>query len=184
MAQSEIPSGPSRDSPLTARRGFFHVLARYAWRLGWLTLTATGIVWLGGMVRFFLHIPPERPVRFKAGRPEEYRSGEAHDRHKERHGVWIVCRELAGQRCFYALRTTCTHLGCITVWHPRERQFRCPCHGSSFSLEGINLAGPAPRPLERCAIRLAEDGQLEIDTGRLFHHERGQWDNPASYVLV
>jgi hypothetical protein len=29
------------------------------------------------------------------------------------------------------------------------------------------IAGPAPKPLWRCAIRLADDGQLVIDKGRL-----------------
>jgi len=51
-------------------------------------------------------------------------------------------------------------------------------------VEGLNLEGPAPRPLERCAIRLADDGQLEVDTSVIFQQELGQWDDPASYVAV
>lgn len=65
-----------------------------------------------------------------------------------------------------------------------EQKFKCPCHGSGFYKNGINFEGPAPRPLERCGIRVAEDGQLEVDKSRTFREELGQWHNPASYVAV
>jgi cytochrome b6-f complex iron-sulfur subunit len=84
----------------------------------------------------------------------------------------------------YALRATCTHLGCLTLWAPEQGKFRCPCHGSGFDRSGRNCEGPAPRPLERCAIGLVADGQLEVDRGRTFREELGQWDDPASYVPV
>jgi cytochrome b6-f complex iron-sulfur subunit len=48
----------------------------------------------------------------------------------------------------------------------------------------MNDEGPAPRPLERYAIRVAEDGQLEVDKGRVFRQELGEWSDPASYVEV
>jgi cytochrome b6-f complex iron-sulfur subunit len=82
------------------------------------------------------------------------------------------------------LRTYCTHLGCTPLWLDAEQKFKCPCHGSGFSKEGINLEGPAPRPLERYAIRVAEDGLLEVDKSRLFQQELGQWKNPDSYVTA
>ena len=84
----------------------------------------------------------------------------------------------------YALRTVCTHLGCITLWSAAERKFKCPCHGSGFRADGMNFEGPASRPLERYAIRVADDGQLEIDRSRVFHEELGQWNDPDSYVVV
>jgi len=68
------------------------------------------------------------------------------------------------------------------MWHQDEGKFKCPCHGSGFTHEGLNFEGPAPRPLERYAIRVADDGQLEIDRNRLFYQELGQWRDPASYV--
>ena len=48
----------------------------------------------------------------------------------------------------------------------------------------MNFEGPAPRPLERYAIRLADDGQLEVDKSRKFMEEVGQWTDPNSYVSV
>ena len=69
-------------------------------------------------------------------------------------------------------------------WQESQRVFKCPCHGSGFHPNGINFEGPAPRPLERYAIRIAEDGQLEVDTSVMFQEELGQWNNPASYVTA
>ncbi len=94
----------------------------------------------------------------------------------------MVNWEYNGQREIYALRTVCTHLGCTPNWLEGEQKFKCPCHGSGFYKDGINFEGPAPRPLERYAIHLADDGQLEIDKSKLFQEELGQWSNPDSFV--
>ena len=42
----------------------------------------------------------------------------------------------------------CTHLGC-TIHHAENGQLLCPCHGSSFDLEGNPTKGPAIKPLEK-----------------------------------
>ena len=41
-----------------------------------------------------------------------------------------------------------------------------------------------PVRLERFAIRLADDGQLEVDKSRKFKEELGQWKDAASFVPV
>jgi cytochrome b6-f complex iron-sulfur subunit len=38
--------------------------------------------------------------------------------------------------------------------------------------------------LERYAIRMADDGQLEVDKSKLFQEELGQWTDPSSFVSV
>jgi cytochrome b6-f complex iron-sulfur subunit len=38
--------------------------------------------------------------------------------------------------------------------------------------------------LERYAISIAGDGQIEVDKGRMFQEEMGQWSDPASYIPV
>ena len=52
-----------------------------------------------------------------------------------------MVRDSSGK--LYALLTTCTHLGCLTGFFPAEGLFKCPCHGSNFSLPGDPVAGPA-----------------------------------------
>lgn len=39
----------------------------------------------------------------------------------------------------------CTHVRCTLRFNPSTREFDCPCHGSSFTLDGVRLRGPAPR---------------------------------------
>jgi cytochrome b6-f complex iron-sulfur subunit len=51
-------------------------------------------------------------------------------------------------------------------------------------MSGINFEGPAPRPLERVKIALADDGQVLIDKGRLFKQEAGQWNDPESFLRL
>ncbi|EGB13909.1 Rieske (2Fe-2S) iron-sulfur domain-containing protein [Pseudodesulfovibrio mercurii] len=63
---------------------------------------------------------------------------------------------------FLALSRTCTHLGCSVPWDEDKHLFVCPCHGSSFSLTGEVLTGPAPRPLDTFAVRI-EDGVVKVD---------------------
>ena len=46
----------------------------------------------------------------------------------------------------------------------------------------MNFEGPAPRPLERVGLRLAEDGMLEVDKSVKFQKELGQWTNSSSFV--
>ncbi len=171
------------------RRGFFRrffgVLFGSALACGFSILAATHLLWLLGTARFmFPNIVIEPPTKFKAGRPEDYEPGQVETRFTSRFGVWIVRHEYEGQPQIYALRTYCTHLGCTPNWLDAEQKFKCPCHGSGFYKDGIHFEGPAPRPLERYAIRVAEDGQLEVDKSRVFQQELGQWNDPDCYVNV
>ena len=153
-----------------------------------LGLTALGGVaglWAAGTARFMMpNTITEPSKRFKVGFPGDYPEDYVETRFKQCHRVWIVHGEYAGRRQIYALSTACTHLGCITLWQENEQKFKCPCHGSGFYRDGVNFEGPAPRPLPRYAIHIADDGQLEVDRSRVFREELGQWDDPACYVEV
>ena len=45
-------------------------------------------------------------------------------------------------------------------------------------MTGIHFEGPAPRPLERFKIGLANDGQILVDKTKSFKWEKGEWENP------
>jgi cytochrome b6-f complex iron-sulfur subunit len=150
---------------------------------GFSTLAAALLMWLLGLGRFlFPNVAIERRAKFKAGFPHDYAPGQVETRRVAEFGVWVVRHEYEGRRQVYALQAVCTHLGCTPIWFESEQKFKCPCHGSGFSKDGINLQGPAPRPLERCAVGIADDGRLEVDTSRTFRQELGQWSDPASFV--
>ncbi len=173
----------------TARRGFFRRILHYCLgsplAIGFTSLVLTSVLWLLGWIRFmFPNVRVEPPTRFKVGRPEDYASGQVETKYKAQHGIWVVRHEYEGQSQIYALRAVCTHLGCTPNWLEAEQRFKCPCHGSGFYKDGVNFEGPAPRPLERFAIHVADDGQLEVDTSRSFREELGQWDDPECFVIV
>ena len=72
--------------------------------------------------------------------------------------VWAV-KQPDGQVTVFAPK--CTHLGCGYRWADEEKQFKCPCHGSVFGIDGQLLAGPAPRPLDRLPAKI-ENGRLLV----------------------
>jgi len=152
---------------------------------GFTALATVGGLWTLAFARFmFPNFLTEPPSRFKVGFPDEFPPGQVSEKFKAQFGVWVVNYEYKGRGEIFALASICTHLGCTPNWLESEQKFKCPCHGSGFYKDGINFEGPAPRPLERYAIRLSEDGQLEIDKSRKFQEELGQWEDAASFVNV
>ena len=61
-----------------------------------------------------------------------------------------------------ALYTVCTHLGCLYGWRDQEDKFVCPCHGSQFEKDGNFITGPAPRSLDRFALRVVDAQTGEV----------------------
>ena len=164
----------AKGASLWSRRDFFG-------RLGWGGFTIfTGISLLAFVRSAFPRVLFTPPSTFKAGLPSDYTIGEISERFKKEHRVWIV-REQDG---FYALFAKCTHLGCTPRWLKIEEKFKCPCHGSGFRKTGINFEGPAPRPLERYRVALADDGQLVVDMSVKYRFERGDWDKPGAFLRV
>jgi cytochrome b6-f complex iron-sulfur subunit len=165
------------------RRAFIFGLSALA--VGFGSLTATAAAWTLGSVRFmFPNILREPPSRFTVGTPDKFPPGQVDERFKASNGVWIVNAEYNGQQQIFALKSVCTHLGCTPNWLEAEQKFKCPCHGSGFYKDGINFEGPAPRPLERYAISIASNGEIEVDKGRIFQEEMGQWADPTSFIAV
>lgn len=172
-----------------SRRGFFRNIGRLLFgsplAVGFTALAASQLLWLLGLARFMVpRVLIEPPTRLKVGLPGQYSPGQVEARYVAKHGLWIVRDVYRGQPQIYALRAVCTHLGCTPNWLEAEQKFKCPCHGSGFFKDGVHFEGPAPRPLERFAIHVAEDGQLEVDKSRTFQQERGEWDDPDCFIPV
>ncbi len=144
----------------------------------------TGLWSLAALNFLFPNVRREPPSKFKVGFPDAYPSGQVQTKFKAQYGVWIANAEYNGQQQIYALKSVCTHLGCTPSWLDAEQKYKCPCHGSGFYKDGVNFEGPAPRPLERCAIRIADDGQIEVDKSRIFQEEMGQWEDSSCFISV
>ena len=173
---AEPAAAATANEQKVSRRGFLSWMV-----VGWTTFAAGTAGMLSIITRFmFPNVLFEKPQVFKAGYPDEYKVGEVSTRFTEREAVWIVRTD----EYIYALSTVCTHLGCTPNWLANENKFKCPCHGSGFRKTGVNFEGPAPRPLERFRIVMADDGQILIDKTKKFQYEKGQWSDPESYMTV
>jgi cytochrome b6-f complex iron-sulfur subunit len=148
------------------------------------SMAATSLLWLLDLARFmFPNVLVEPPTKFKIGPASDYPLGGVSTKWLAARGVWIVhTDQYKGQNLIYALASVCTHLGCTPNWLEGEQKYKCPCHGSGFYINGVNFEGPAPRPLERVGIKLASDGQLEVDKSVKFQEEMGQWADTNSFV--
>lgn len=149
--------------------------------LAWTAFAIATASALSTVLRFmFPNVLFEPKSFFKAGLPDSYEVGKVDERWKDKYGVWIV-RNMQG---IYALSTVCTHLGCTPNWLEGEQKFKCPCHGSGFYKTGIHFEGPAPRPLERYRISIADDGQILVDKSKKYQQEKGEWSDPESIVSL
>ena len=183
---SEVPAPPKfvSDYPQykVTRRGFFSWLA-----VGWGAFSAAGAASMGALNRFMMPNVPiyDPPSTLKVGWPSDFEAGKVDERYKAQ-GIWLKrgFDKATGKTGIFVLSTVCTHLGCTPNYLSAEGKFKCPCHGSGFYETGVNFEGPAPRPLERYRITLADDGQILVDKGRRFQQEKGEWADPESFLAV
>lgn len=190
---STAPSTPAPPKPAPAkapaaksaiaRRSFISWMT-----LAWAAFTASMLAAATATTRFmFPNVLFEPPPTFKAGYPNEIQVGQVDERFKQKFAVWLVRTafdQYANAEGVFALSTVCTHLGCTPNWLEGEQKFKCPCHGSGYYKTGVNFEGPTPRPLERYAISLAEDGQILVDKSRKFQQEKDEWSNPAAFLKL
>jgi Rieske Fe-S protein len=55
---------------------------------------------------------------------------------------------------YRALSAVCTHLSCTVQYRPREQDIWCPCHNGVYNLQGGNVSGPPPRPLQQFDVHV------------------------------
>jgi len=156
----------SQDPNRTDRRDFL-------FKLG----TGAGIVAIaaqaGASLRSLVpNVTYDAPTTVKLGPPGEFPDGL---KFLPDERVFVV-RE---GKTFHAISAVCTHLGCTVraeaLSRPEEttvqglplrltHRFMCPCHGSKYSGDGTNVAGPAPKPLAWYRLSVSpDDGQLIVD---------------------
>ncbi len=134
-------------------------------------------------LRFFLPRTIFEPSTvFRVGYPSDFGFG-VDTKFQQQYRIWVVRN---AERLF-VIYARCTHLGCTPDWKPGENKFKCPCHGSGYTSEGINFEGPAPRPMDRAHVELDPTGQIVVDTARLYQWpkgEAGHFNEDGSYLSV
>jgi len=150
-------------------------------RFVWTLVTGFLTAWFIAFFRFFLPRTLFEPNSvFKIGYPSEFALG-VDTKFQQKFRIWV---DRTPDRVF-VIYARCTHLGCTPDWKPSENKFKCPCHGSGYDSEGINFEGPAPRPMDRAHVELAPDGQIIVDTSRLYQWPKGQpskFNDPGAFL--
>jgi cytochrome b6-f complex iron-sulfur subunit len=67
----------------------------------------------------------------------------------------LLVQTAAGE--YRAMSATCTHLGCTVQYRPDLKEIWCACHNGMYDLNGRNVSGPPPRPLEAFDVQVRGD---------------------------
>src|SRR5260370_4564668 len=98
-----------------------------------------------------LHLKTPEELVFRRNRSDGWKFT------SEKATAWVV---KASDTQVIAFGPQCPHLGCAYHWDQQNQQFLCPCHASTFSIEGDVLSGPAQRPLDRYEVKVEGDKLL------------------------
>ena len=152
-------------------------------RIVWWSITGFLTTCFLMFVRFFLPRSITEPSStFKIGFPGDYALG-VDTKWQQQYRIWV---DKTSDRLF-VVYARCTHLGCTPDWKASENKFKCPCHGSGYDSEAINFEGPAPRPMDRAHVELDAEGQIVVNTAKLYKWEKGvpapgEFNEPGAYI--
>ncbi len=184
VVQTKEEEGEVSASPPEERRGTIEGINRSRRRVIWSCVWGyLGVNFLMFLRYFFPRTLYEPNAVVNIGSPRDFDIG-VNEQFLSSHRIWVVKE---AERLF-VIFARCTHLGCTPNWLSGERIFHCPCHGSEYDSEGINFAGPAPRPMDRCHLELNAQGQLIVDRGRLYIDDPragvNHFNDPGTYINV
>jgi Rieske Fe-S protein len=58
---------------------------------------------------------------------------------------------------FRAFLAKCTHLDCVVQYREDKERIWCACHDGFYDLNGTNVSGPPPRPLDALEVHMQGD---------------------------
>jgi len=67
----------------------------------------------------------------------------------------LLIRTASGE--YRAMSAICTHLSCTVQYRDDLREVWCACHNGKYDLNGRNISGPPPRPLEAFEVQVRGD---------------------------
>jgi menaquinol-cytochrome c reductase iron-sulfur subunit len=163
---------PAPDEPAESKGNRREFLLKAGIGAGVLALAAQGVASLRSLAP---NVSYDAPTTVKLGTPGEFPEGMKYLADQR----LFVFRE---GKVFHAISAVCTHLGCTVRAEALSQaeskvvegstlrmthRFLCPCHGSRYTGDGENVAGPAPRPLAWYPLSISpDDGQLVVDLAK------------------
>ena len=116
--------------------------------------------WIGSVIYpIFAYLqPPKIPEAdvnsIKAGVASEFPTNTGNIVKFGRKPVIIIKTDIDN---FVAFAATCTHLDCIVQYRDDTKQIWCACHNGYYDLNGRNVSGPPPKPLEEYSVNVVND---------------------------
>jgi len=176
-----VPSTPAKNPAAVVERTPDPTVNKMRRRIVWSSIATFLITDFLMFVRFFLPRSILEPSSvFRIGPPGDYALG-VDTKWQQQYRIWVT---KTSDRLF-VIYARCTHLGCTPDWKASKNKFKCPCHGSGYDSEGINFEGPAPRPMDRAKVVIDAEGQIVVDTGKLFEWpkgETGHFNDPDAFI--
>lgn len=113
------------------------------------TATALGVMAVYPVAKFLTPRDDAGPKNATLGKVDLFLRGTSKKALVGERPVLVIRLEDGSFRAFSAL---CTHLQCVVGYSPERKQIECPCHRGVYSLDGQNVSGPPPRPLDVLSV--------------------------------
>ncbi|HLG18481.1 MAG TPA: ubiquinol-cytochrome c reductase iron-sulfur subunit [Bdellovibrionota bacterium] len=146
---------PIRSSTETSRRGFLNTL-----------LGASGFAWVGSVFYPIVrYLTPVAETEAKVSSAKVAAVSEIPPNSgkicKFGNKPALLVRKKDGS--FAAFTGKCTHLDCIVQYRPDMERIWCACHNGQYDLNGNNVAGPPPHPLDTYEVHVqGEDVYISL----------------------
>jgi Rieske Fe-S protein len=64
----------------------------------------------------------------------------------------------------HALNVVCPHAGCLVDYVAGDKNFLCPCHNSTFAIDGAinDPRSPSPRPMDSLEVEIRDSDQVWV----------------------
>jgi len=90
--------------------------------------------------------------------------------------VGAVYLRRVGERRVQAFNVVCPHLGCFVEYHASRKGYHCPCHNSSFALDGriADPKSPSPRGLDELEVEIRDEHDIWVKFRNYRAGEKGK----------
>jgi cytochrome b6-f complex iron-sulfur subunit len=119
-------------------------------------LLSGGIIGFAGIILYplieYLRPPKQREVEVSsvlAGKTSDFEKGSGKIVRFGNKPVIVINTEENKLKAFSA---TCTHLDCTVQYRKDMGLIWCACHNGKYNLNGRNISGPPPKPLEEFRV--------------------------------
>jgi menaquinol-cytochrome c reductase iron-sulfur subunit len=78
--------------------------------------------------------------------------------------IGAVYLRRSGDKKVQALNVVCPHAGCFVDLDPSKKSYFCPCHRSTFSLDGhvVDPKSPSPRGMDELEVEVRNDSEVWV----------------------